>query len=246
MRFFLIRHGESLGDLNPDIYQEITPHKVPLSEFGYEQSVEAGQFIKEYYDAHPELTDKKIRIWHSPFLRAEQTTAGLEEGIGKDKIDTIREDHLLREQDFGLYSMVTDKQERKEKFPLASKLYEESINADGRIYPIMPLGESGIAVADRMRLFTNSLMLDVNRGHEDHLIVSHGMTIPALEMGFLHLGVDWLEKQPKPGNCDITLIEGNHAEGYTTTKIYEGKVRLPSLPKDYKTLPFGGAIFAKR
>ena len=106
------------------------------------------------------------------------------------------------------------------------------------------MGESRMDVAIRTRLFKETMMRDVERGQEDVVVISHGVTNRALQMDFLHLGVEWFDKEPNPGNCDITLIEDDRDKGYTATKIYEGKTRPASLPKDYKTAAYvrGAAI----
>lgn len=239
MRMFLIRHGESLGNIDEHAYAERQDHNVPLTEFGYEQAQAAGATLKAYYDERPELAGKKLRVWHSPFKRAVQTKDGILQGLGMDRVESMREDYLLREQDFGLFSDIFDRKEQEEKFPEESKKYTRSRELNGKFYARPPMGESRADVAQRTRLFKETLMRDVRAGHEDIVIVSHGVTTRALEMDFLHRGVQWFEDSPNPGNCDITLIEGDREHGYTATRIYQGKERTPSLPKRYKTAPYG-------
>jgi len=241
MRIFLVRHGESLGNVDEHAYAERQDHNVPLTEFGYEQAVGAGQAIKEYYDSHPDLVDKKIRLWHSPFKRTTQTKDGLLQGLGDERVGSVREDYLLREQDFGLFSDIFDRKEQEEKFPEESAKYTKCRDLNGKFYARPPMGESRADVAQRTRLFKETVMRDAKQGNEDIVIVAHGVTNRAFEMYFLHKGVEWFEKSPNPGNCDIILIEGDREKGYTATCIYKGKERPPMLPKNYKATPYGEA-----
>lgn len=245
MRIFLVRHGESLGNVDQRAYAERMDHNVPLTEFGYEQAVDAGKAIKKYYDSHPELAGKKARIWHSPFKRTVQTKDGLIKGLAAERVESVREDFLLREQDFGLFSDIFDRKEQEEKFPEESAKYNRCRELNGKFYARPPMGESRADVAQRTRLFKGTLMRDVEHGTQDVIIVAHGVTNRAFEMDFLHKDVEWFEKSPNPGNCDITLIEGDREKGYTATCIYKGKERPATLPANYKTTAYGEAIHSK-
>jgi len=242
MRIFLIRHGESLGNVDKTAYARLQDHNVPLTQWGYEQATEAGNAIKEYYDSKPELKDNKIRIWYSPFLRTTQTKGGLLQGLGSERVESVREDYLLREQDFGLFSDTPDREEQQKKFPDEYAKFSACMSKAGKFYARPPMGESRADVAQRTRVFKDTVMRDVKGGQEDMVIVAHGVTNRAFEMDFLHKGVQWFEDSPNPGNCDITLIEGDRDKGYTATCIYKGKERSPSLPSDYKTSAYESGL----
>ena len=126
-------------------------------------------------------------------------------------------------------------QVQKELFPHEYELYQTVRQKQGKFYAVPPQGESRMNVALRTRQFKETMMRDFKGGQEDVVVIAHGVTNRALEMDFMHKGVEWFEKEPNPGNCDITLIEGDHTKGYTATKIYEGKIRTKSLPDGYKT-----------
>lgn len=243
MRIFLVRHGESLGNVDENAYAERQDHNVPLTQWGFEQGLDAGKFIKDYYESRPELADKKIRMWYSPFVRTQQTKDAILQGMGEQhRVDSVRENYLLREQDFGLFSDIVDRKEQEEKFPEESKKYTTCRKLNGKFYARPPMGESRADVTMRVSKFKDTVMRDKNRGVEDVIIVAHGVTNRAFQMDFKHETVEWFEKSPNPGNCDIVLIEGDHDTGYTATKIYEGKSRPPSLPKDYKAAAYGEAV----
>jgi len=242
MRMFIVRHGESLGNIHESAYADRQDHNVPETQWGYEQMVGAGKHIDQYYEDRPELAGRKLRVWHSPMLRTVQSTEGLLQGLSPDRIESVREDYLLREQDFGLFSDITSKEEQARLFPIESTKYERCREKQGKCYARPPGGENRLDVAQRTRIFKDTMMRDLERGQEDIVIVAHGVTNRALEMDFLHKGVKWFEDSPNPGNADITLIEGDRERGYTATRIYEGKTRPKTMPKDYKSAPYGESI----
>lgn len=239
MRIFLIRHGESLGNVDESAYSRLGDHKVPLTDLGIAQAEAAGAFIAQFY-ARSALADTKLRVWHSPFLRTEQTKDGVIKGLGADRVRDVREDYLLIEQNFGLFSHIVDKAERARLYPAENAMYEMMRAAQGKFYAVPPLGESRMQVTMRTRLFKETLMRDKAKGIEDVIIVAHGVTVRSFEMDFLHLGVQWFEDSPNPGNGDITLIESGADGGYSSRKVFTNPVKL--IPAATLPTPAPGPI----
>lgn len=241
MRIFLIRHGESLGNVDESAYRRIPDYEVPLTQWGYEQAVEAGKAIRAYYDSHPEIKDKKPRLWYSPFRRTQQTKDGLIEGFGggETAFNKVWEDDRLREQDFGLFSLYGDKDAQEKISPEMARLYNWFRDNQGKYYARPPLGESRADVTLRVGAFVDTMMRDAAHGVEDVALALYGVSVRSVLKDFLHKTVEWFEKEPNPGNCDVILIEGDSQKGYRVSKIHEGKQRPAHLPKDYKTTAYG-------
>ena len=68
-----MRHGESLGNVDPMVHAVTAHHAVPLSERGIEQARDAGARIAKFYE--DQLGDERphIRLWVSPYQRTRQT-----------------------------------------------------------------------------------------------------------------------------------------------------------------------------
>lgn len=231
MRIFLIRHGESLGNIDETAYARLGDHNVPLTALGHAQALAAGQFINGYYASRPELAGRKVRVWYSPFARTCQTQEGVVQGMGPDLVRDMREDYLLIEQNFGIFSHITDPAERATLYPREHAMYEMNRAAQGKFYAVPPLGESRLQVTMRTRLFKETLMRDLAKGIADVVIVAHGVTVRSFEMDFLHLGVKWFEDSPNPGNGDITLIESRPEGGYASSRVFTNPVSaLSSTP----------------
>ena len=246
---FLIRHGESAGNLDINRYATDKDHNVPLTEFGYQQALNAGKFLKKHFDEHPELKDKKIRVYYSPYLRTRQTLEGILEGaegtIDKTKI-VAREDSLLRERDYGIFSLVGDKESRQRLFPLQNEFFEQLNAQNGKYYARPPQGESLADTNIRTELFKDKLMgsLDRNEDVDVAIIVSHDSTLKCFEKSFFHKDVAWFEAQPKFPNCGVKLIQQTGPKSYRSDLIYSNEKRLPNLPADYKSQAYGETAHA--
>ncbi|MBB4478112.1 histidine phosphatase family protein [Rhizobium etli] len=227
MRLFLVRHGESLGNIDERAYRQFGDHNVPLTQWGYRQALEAGGVIATYLQAAPSPGLGKLHIWYSPFLRTRQSKDAVLEALPASVVGDIREDYLLREQDFGLFTEIYDHAERKQKFPEEFKKWARLRSNSGKFYARPPDGESRADVAQRVRLFLQTVMHDAENDDHNVVIVGHGVTNRAVEMNFLHRPVEWFERSDNPGNADITLIEGTHAQGYVSILLHQAADRQP-------------------
>ncbi len=224
MRIFLVRHGESLGNISEKAYRQFGDHNVPLTKWGFRQALEAGRTIASYLEALPVADLRKLSIWHSPYLRTRQSKDALVEVLPGALIGHVREDYLLREQDFGLFTEIYDHAEQKRKFPEEFEKWARLRNNSGKFYARPPDGESRADVAQRIRLFLQTVMHDA-RSDDNVIIVGHGVTNRAFEMNFLHHSVEWFERSDNPGNADVTLIEGTSAEGYASILLHKSTDR---------------------
>ncbi|MEF0941048.1 histidine phosphatase family protein [Rhizobium sp. BR 362] len=221
MHIFLVRHGESLGNISEQAYRQFGDHNVPLTQWGYRQVLEASRVIASHFKGRSSAELPKLSIWYSPYLRTRQSKDALLEVLPGELIADVREDYLLREQDFGLFTEIYDRAEQKRKFPEEFEKWARLRNNNGKFYARPPDGESRADVAQRVRLFLQTVMHEAKHGKNNVVVVAHGVTNRAFEMNFLHHSVDWFERSDNPGNADVTLIEGNAAEGYTSTLIHK-------------------------
>jgi len=65
----LLRHGESLGNVDESAYVTTADWRIPLTNLGKEQAVEAGRCLREKISEE----DAKIVFYYSPYLRTKQT-----------------------------------------------------------------------------------------------------------------------------------------------------------------------------
>ncbi|MDR1887245.1 MAG: histidine phosphatase family protein [Prevotellaceae bacterium] len=212
---FLMRHAHSAGNENLSLYRHIPDHAIPLSDTGLRQAVEAGRQFAGFL-AQSSLTafEGGVRLWHSPYARVRQTCDGLLEGMGEAacRIFKDRREHiLLTEQNFGLFDGLTDS-ECEEKYPEESRKYNLCSAYNGRFYAKPPNGESRYDVCVRIHQFFGTIIRDAEKNENpvsNVFIISHGATLRAFVMMWLHREVEWFETERNPLNCSIRHIGRN-------------------------------------
>ena len=221
---FLMRHAYSAANEDLTLYKHLPDHAIPLLDKGIEQSRETGKHFADFLLQSPQVFDKEsIRLWYSPYLRTKQTRDGLLEGMDdaacvfKDQ----REHILLTEQSLGLFDGLTD-EECCEMYPEESRKYNLCREHKGRFYAKPPNGESRYDVCVRVHQFFGTIIRDAEKsGNQvsNVFVISHGTTLRAFAMMWLHREVDWFENEPNPANCSIRWI-GRDGKGRFEDKGY--------------------------
>jgi len=222
MRILLVRHGESVGNVDITRYRETPDFVIPLSERGHEQAEAVATFLDSFmWNLGPAVgrgaAPPMFRLWVSPYTRARQTADPIEKAIKLNLIDR-REHILLAEQQFGVLDGIAglSVEEHYPDHDARYKLYREH---GGKFWCRMPAGENRFDVACRVHQAFGTFHRDADKhGIHNLIIVAHGTVIRAFVMMWLHLPYEWVEKEPNPKNCSVRLIEDGEDKGY----IYEG------------------------
>lgn len=107
-RIILIRHGESTGNIDENVYTTVPDWKVPLTENGKIQAVETGKRVKQL------IGDDPVSIYCSPYLRTKQTLLGVLSELTSNRIISAREEPRITEQQFGNFQNYEDMGKYKE------------------------------------------------------------------------------------------------------------------------------------
>ncbi|CAN0087457.1 unnamed protein product [Ectocarpus sp. 4 AP-2014] len=199
-RIIIVRHGESLGNLDESTYVHVPDWKIPLTKKGFGEGQKAGEKIKEY------IGDKPLFIYTSPYLRTKQTLAGMVEAFDTNYIVGVREEPRLTEQQFGnfqnLATIVNSKAERA-RF--------------GRFYYRFPQGESGLDVYNRATSFIATMFRDfanesIARDDLNVIIVTHGLTLRLLVMRWFQYSIADFEETLNPENGSFVVMERREKE----------------------------------
>lgn len=217
---FLVRHGESEGNVNKELYRTIPDWKVPLTRKGHEQAKAAAE--KLHSRLYSKVVAKEplvfmrdgVMIYCSPWYRARETAAYFHERFKKTVVNVkYFEDPRLREQEWGNYQ--EESWERK---------IEKERKDYGTFFYRMPCGESGADVYDRVTTFLDTLHRDFEKNDfpENVLIVSHGLTIKTFLMRWFHWSVEEFQSVRNPQNCQIIEMNLNDDKKYDLiTKLRE-------------------------
>ncbi len=195
---FIIRHGESEGNVNKQIYKEKPDFALNLTEKGKQQARDAG---KKLYSI---IRDNPMAVYYSSFFRTIQTLNHIGESVNKNTWipEWVREDPRLREQEWHgklpISGFDEDAEEERDKF---STFYFRFTNG----------GESCADVFDRMSDFLSTLNRDFQnpRFPKHCLLVMHGMSMRLFLMRFFHKRVAEFETWNNPHNCEIFHLKLN-------------------------------------
>jgi broad specificity phosphatase PhoE len=216
---FLIRHGESAGNVDKSIYSHTPDWKVPLTEKGIQQAKSAGEkvalLLQQDYNTYK---GNIVTYYCSPWYRARQTAQYLREVLEPlYKIEgktILREDPRIREQEWGNF----------QEEHLQKKIREDR-HRYGSFFFRMPHGESGADVYDRMTTFIDTMHRDFEKYDfpANAIIISHGLAIKLFFMRWFHWSVEEFESYDTPDNCAIfqmDLQEDNRYKLMTDLKLY--------------------------
>jgi broad specificity phosphatase PhoE len=225
MRILLVRHGESLGNVDPLVHATTADHAVPLSDRGHAQARQVGARIADFLDGQIRVPRPHVRLWVSPYKRTRQTADAVVEtsrGWITDRVEHI----LLCEQQFGLFDGVAEA-ELPERFPREYAYYDMQNRFGGRFWARMPQGESRFDVAKRIHQAFGTFHRDASEhGIHDIVVICHGVTLRAFVMMWCHLSPEWFEAESNPHNCALRLIDSGVDRGY----VFEGFPRAPASP----------------
>jgi broad specificity phosphatase PhoE len=186
VRIILLRHAESLGNVDELAYTRTPDHALPLTSRGEEQARKAGAEVRA-------LLDGPVAAYVSPYVRALRTFALLDVAVER----TVPEPRL-REQDWG---NLQD--------PVEQEVEKQRRNEFGHFFYRLPHGESGADVDDRVASFLNELELRIAKDptHPDTVVVvSHGLTMRLLCRRMFAWSIDLFESLSNPSHCAIRVL----------------------------------------
>jgi probable phosphoglycerate mutase len=196
-RLFLIRHGQSAGNLAADAARdggaarldlETRDMDVELSELGEEQARDTAKWAGTVRLA-------QLAVYSSPYRRAE-TTARI---AFPDA--TLELDERLREREFGVLDRLT-RHGVETQFPeqAAARAFL------GKFYHRPPGGESWVDVALRVRTFFADLLVDTEPD-QDVVIVTHQAVIMMMRYVLERLDEQTIleiDRAHQIPNCSVT------------------------------------------
>ncbi|CAL8465534.1 g5070 [Coccomyxa elongata] len=217
-RIILVRHAESEGNTDHFAYSHIPDPQICLTQNGHEQAIEAGQKIRAILEA--DGNPFKLYFYMSPYRRSSQTVEGIASCFTEAEIAGFQEEVQLREQDFGNFQDTEGKAREK-----AERL------RFGRFFYRFPNGESGADVYDRMTIFEDHMIRDINAGrfskNTSLVLVTHGLAARIFLMRWFHWSVAELLMVFNPPNAEPIVLEripknepGSRASWIHTKALY--------------------------
>lgn len=144
------RRAPAQGNVDETLYTRVPDPEIALTPLGHEQAAAAGQAIRAACEA--DGLPFRVYCYYSPYLRCMQTAAGVLEAFAPEQLMGVREEPQLREQDFANLqdeSMILRKEDR---------------NRYGKFFYRFQNGESMADVYDRITIFEDHLVRDMEAG----------------------------------------------------------------------------------
>lgn len=198
----IVRHAQSVGNANRTIHQTVPDHRVPLTEVGHQQALEAGDKLAALL-----LPTDTLQIITSPYTRTRETTQGiLSSSLQKHpNANSIKvyEEPRLREQDFGNFQPCQAEMTR---------MWHERA-AYGHFFYRIPNGESAADAYDRVSGFNESLWRQF--AEQDFpsvlVLVTHGLMTRIFLMKWYHYSVEYFEDLRNIDHCEFVIMERSPA-----------------------------------
>jgi phosphohistidine phosphatase SixA len=76
LNIYLVRHGQTEGNIQRSLYLEKADHAIRLTPLGVEQAQSAGRFLAERLGEEHTAAPKRfgrVRVWFSPYYRARES-----------------------------------------------------------------------------------------------------------------------------------------------------------------------------
>lgn len=213
-RIILVRHGESVGNVDSSIYTSTPDYAIRLTEQGRLQAQEAGREINKIIGPKtkgPYGNDAQFYV--SSYTRTKETYQNIISTLDIRDFK-VREDPRIREQEW------------RGNLGAADYGMEDERDAFGHFFYRFPGGESCADVYDRVSNFFDTMFRDFEKTEfpENAIIVSHGMALRVFLMRFFHMPIEQFERLRNPKNCGIFVLERdpkNSRGHYKLTKELE-------------------------
>jgi len=185
----LIRHGQSEGNVDHEIYKDKPDFILNLTPLGRQQAETTGIGLKYILGGRPS------QVYVSPMWRALETQQLLCKHI---PVQDVKVDARLREQCFG----------HRPGMP-----YDDVAEAERLNYSIFWYrynnGESGADVYDRIASFIETMFRNAQSDDapEDVVIVFHGMAMRIFLMALFNWTVEQMETTKNPTNGQLVCLE---------------------------------------
>lgn len=189
MRIVLLRHAESLGNVDESAYCRVPDHALPLTDTGRAQAAAAGPALRSL------LGDGPVAAYVSPYVRTVATYDLLDVA---DLVTRYVPEPRLREQDWG---NLQD--------PAGQEVQKRRRHEFGHFFYRLAHGESGADVDDRVASFVDQLERREadDRHHPDTaLVISHGLTARLLCRRVFAWSVELFESLSNPGYCEPRVL----------------------------------------
>lgn len=190
VKLFVMRHAESLEDVDSMAYERIADEDMPLTPAGKIQATLLRKFfINEIPVGH------SLQMYLSPSKRVLETANLVASSLGSIPCRLITEKRIAK-QNWGDVTVHNRKEIERERYQTGVLRYQ------------FPNGENGTDLLRRFNSFAEALKENIiSCEAQTHLIITHGFELRVLLMLILGWTEEYFESLAHPLHCEIKRIE---------------------------------------
>lgn len=223
-KIYLIRHGESEGNVNKDIYKTKPDYALLLTKKGIKEAAQTGQKLRTL------LNGETTAVYWSPFFRSRQTTHNILLQLESHQYSRkfMREEPTLREQEWG--GTI------REDGSMTEAQKERDIH--GHFLYRFNRGQSCADLDTQLSDFFHTLHRDFEKSNypKNVIISTHGMTMRVFIRRWFHTKFEEFELWANPKNGEIWEMELNPD---THKYVLKTEIRKYDEPRSQFAYPFG-------
>ena len=196
-KIFIMRHAESLEDIDNTIYERIADKDISLSEYGRKQATIFGtQFVRNIG------TIKHLRIILSPSKRVLETAEIIVSGLPSHIKWSLTTEHLIVKQNWGNVTIHNRSEIEKKRYRIGVLRYQ------------FPEGENGSEMLFRFDLFSKKLKkeIEIDSLKQIILIITHGFEFRVLLKSLLGWTEEYFESLAHPHHCELKRLAYHNGE----------------------------------
>ena len=213
-KLFVMRHAESLEDIDKTAYEHVADEDMPLSEHGRDEAKAFGQEFAQNLG----LT-KRIQLILSPNKRVLETANLIVSYMTPSIKWSLATEHLIEKQHWGNVTMQNRSQIERERYRAGVLRYK------------FPSGESGTEYLFRFDLFAKKLRHTMDKQNDDlFLVITHGFELRVLLKSLLEWSEDYFETLAHPLHCELKRLA---YENNRITLLDEMRTYDPSLNPNF-------------
>lgn len=213
-KFFVMRHAESLEDVDKTAYERIADEDMPLSDLGRVQATSLVTSLIQDLE-----TCKHLHLILSPSKRVLETAEIIVSQMPSHIKWSLTTEHLIVKQNWGNVTIHNRSDIERERYLTGVLRYQ------------FPGGESGAEMLQRFELFAGKLhrrASDKSKGCT--LVITHGFELRVLLKTLLGWSEDYFESLAHPRNCELKRLT---YENGTFHLLDEMRVNDPSANPNF-------------
>lgn len=191
IKLLVVRHAESLEDIDNTAYERIADEDMPLSEKGRWQAVTLGKNLRKDFGMV-----RHLRFILSPSKRVLETAEIIVSELPPCVHWSLFTEKLIIKQNWGSVTVHNRKEIERERYKVGVLRY------------CFPDGENGADMLSRFVLFAERLHAELSTSSDDELtvVITHGFEVRVLLKSLFHWTEDYFESLAHPKNCEMKRV----------------------------------------